>query len=190
MSMPGFSAEASIYRSSTQYRTHARQPPTEEAATFEPATHYRMVGPGGAQRAHGVTAQQAGMGDVQLAQAPWRAPIGGSDYRLAGCPQECGPCRYYDHWEVEYPGCWRRCTLRDCDLYYRKCTGCTCNPGATCPNGTRCLPNAHGGGGTCPCGGFCTTSCAACGPSQVCVEAGSSVCADGSPFSCVTPCPL
>jgi hypothetical protein len=64
-----------------------------------------------------------------------------------------------------------------------------CKPGTPCPNGTRCLPNAHGGGGTCPCGGFCTTSCAACGPSQVCVQAGSSVCADLSPFACVTPCP-
>jgi hypothetical protein len=42
MRMPGFSAEASIYRSSAQYRGHARHT-ISEAGTIEPAMHWGEV---------------------------------------------------------------------------------------------------------------------------------------------------
>jgi len=119
MKMPGFSAEASIYRSSGQYRAHTRHTPSE-AGTIEPAMFWGSLEnencvPGGLPT--GERYKRAILWDIPFPMN-WDEACRFLPHPQLGYADSCGMCglNMCGRWKVPDPTC-------------RRGTGPGCPPG-------------------------------------------------------------
>jgi|RhiMetdeSRZDD1v2_1073273.scaffolds.fasta_scaffold115536_3 hypothetical protein len=153
MNMPGFNAEASVYRTRVRYSSYRGVTPVRDSRIIFPAQQYcpdKCV----SECTHGCRADGLSQDDCDALCSVECDAYG------SGLPLSCGPCVDYVQTCIY---CGRGPDTRSCGL--ASCGGVTCSPGAHCCGPHCCPPTC------CPVGTYCCSDGVGCCPEgQLCAS--------------------